>query len=165
MAVLNVHERLVAAGADAVGELLDTLSAGPEDRLWPSAHWPAMRLDRGLSPGSAGGHDPIRYAVNAYEPGARVRFDFTGPPGFHGFHEFAVVPVDAHRTLLRHTLSMRTTGAARLAWPLLYRPLHDALVEDALDRAEPTARPARWSPYVRLLRTALARRGWSPSDK
>jgi hypothetical protein len=52
-------------------------------------------------------------------------------------------------------------GPARLSWPLVFRPLHDALLEDALDNAERqvTGRlqlPARWSPYVRALRRILA---------
>ncbi len=167
MGVYNVHERLLAAKGSEVGALVDTVSAGRGDRLWPGTPWPAMKLDRGLSVGAAGGHGPIRYTVTAYVPGTWVRFTFTGPRGFHGFHEFAVLPVDAERTVLRHTLAMRTTGLARLAWPLVWRPLHDALVEDALDRAElactnGTARRAHWSPYVRLLHT-LTRLSRQPS--
>lgn len=51
-----------------------------------------------------------------------------------------------------------------LAWPLAFRPLHDAVLEDALDRAGlattgRVARPARWSPYVRFLRALAARAG------
>ena len=48
MTVFNVHRRAVAAAADEVGRLIDTL-AGPGDRLWPYERWPAMRFDR---PGS-----------------------------------------------------------------------------------------------------------------
>ncbi|MGK5631714.1 SRPBCC family protein [Streptomyces sp. URMC 123] len=155
MAVLNVHERLLRAGASEVGALLDSL-AGPADRLWPHDTWPAMILSDGLTPGSAGGHAPVRYVVDAHVPGRWVRFRFTGPRGFHGFHEYTVHPVDADRTVLRHTLTMKARGAARLSWPLCYRWCHDAALEDSLDRAElacsgTVARPARWNPYVRLL--------------
>ncbi len=91
-----------------------------------------------------------------------MRFAFTGPRGFHGFHEYAVLAVDEERTLLRHTLAMTTGGQARLTWPLVFRPLHDALLEDSLDRAElacagTVARPARWSGRVRLLRGLVSR--------
>jgi hypothetical protein len=60
---------------------------------------------------------------------------------------------------------MRVRGTARLSWPLVFRPLHDALVEDSLDLAERAvsarlATPARWSRYVRLLRCLLRR--WPP---
>ena len=59
--------------------------------------------------------------------------------------------------MLRHEAVGRVTGAMRLLWPLAVRPVHDALLTDLLDRAEAvlgtgSARPARWSPWVRLLR-------------
>lgn len=156
MAVLNVHERLLPAGVTAVGDLLDSL-ATEGDRLWPGVQWPPMLLSDGLAPGSRGGHGPVRYTVCAYAPGQWVRFTFSGPRGFHGFHEYSVHPVDAEHVILRHTLTMRARGPARLTWPLAYRHLHDAVLEDSLDRAERVvtghvARPARWGRYVRLLR-------------
>ncbi|RII20749.1 hypothetical protein DSC45_02795 [Streptomyces sp. YIM 130001] len=156
MAVLDVHERLLPAGAAQVGALVDSL-ATEADRLWPAGAWPAMRLSGGLAPGSRGGHGPVRYTVCAYAPGQWVRFTFSGPRGFHGFHEYSVHPVDAARTVLRHTLAMRVRGPARLTWPLAYRHLHDALLEDSLDRAEHAAAghvtsPARRGAYVRMLR-------------
>ncbi|MDA0637836.1 SRPBCC family protein [Nonomuraea sp. MCN248] len=160
MGVYNVHERLIHAEQSEVGPLIDSL-AGDHDALWPRRDWPPMRLDGPLAVGAAGGHGPIRYTVITYVPSTWVRFGFSGPRGFDGFHEYAVLPVDEHRTLLRHTLAMRVHGSARLTWPLLWRHLHDACVEDSLDRAEatrsPLAHPARRSPYVRLLRALLAR--------
>ncbi|MFJ6656872.1 SRPBCC family protein [Streptomyces sp. NPDC091377] len=159
MGVYNVHERLLAAESDEVGALIDGL-AGAGDALWPHHAWPAMRFDRPLSVGAPGGHGPVRYTVTSYVPATWVRFTFDAPRGFEGFHEYTVTAVDEHHTLLRHTLAMRTRGPARLTWPLLWRHLHDALLEDSLDRAERAARtaparPARWSRYVRLLRGAL----------
>ncbi|MER7734258.1 SRPBCC family protein [Streptomyces erythrochromogenes] len=157
MGVFNVHERVLTAGPDQVGALIDTLSRGADDRLWPGRLWEEMELDRPLAVGAAGGHGPVRYTVSAYVPGTWVRFAFTGPRGFHGFHEFTALPVDADRTVLRHTLAMTVSGVSRLTWPLAYRPMHDAVLEDCLDRAERActgvlARRARWSPYVRFLR-------------
>ena len=38
--------------------------------------------------------------------------------------------------LLRHELSLSPSGAAKLTWPLFFRPMHDALIEESLDRAE-----------------------------
>ncbi|MEV4613056.1 SRPBCC family protein [Kitasatospora sp. NPDC049258] len=164
MPVYNVHERVLAADASEVGALIDSLSGGTADRpdrLWPQPDWPAMEFDRPLAVGAVGGHGPVRYTVAAYVPGSWVRFAFSGPRGFDGFHEFAALPLDGERTVLRHTLAMRATGPARLSWPLAFRWMHDACLEDALDRAEAActgtvARPSRWSPYVRLLRS-LAR--------
>ncbi|MEY2232548.1 MULTISPECIES: SRPBCC family protein [Streptomyces] len=157
MGVHNLHERVIAAKESEVGALIDTLAAGDEDRLWPGRVWDPMEFDRPLAVGAVGGHGPVRYTVSAYVPGTWVRFAFTGPRGFHGFHEFAVLPVDAERTVLRHTLAMRVSGLARITWPLAFRSGHDAVLEDCLDRAElactgTIAHPARWSPYVRFLR-------------
>ncbi|WP_405495262.1 SRPBCC family protein [Streptomyces sp. NBC_00096] len=157
MGVYNVHERLLAAKASEVGALIDSLAGGAADRLWPHPDWPAVEFDRPLAVGASGGHGPVRYTVTAYVPGVWIRFAFGGPRGFHGFHEYAVLPVDEGRTVLRHTLAMKTSGLARLTWPAAYRPMHDACLEDSLDRAElactgRVARPARWTPYVRLLR-------------
>ena len=160
MSVRNVHERLLLAPAAQVGALLDTL-ATPGDALWPHQHWPAMRFDRPLAVGATGGHGPIRYFIEEYEPGRLVRFRFTGPPGFLGTHAFVVEPEGTAGTRLRHELLMRTTGPARLSWPVVFRPLHDALIEDAFDRAalatgQAPAAPT-WSPWVRFLRVLLGR--------
>ena len=167
MNVRNVHERILPAPPARVGALVDSL-ASAEDGLWPRDRWPAMRFDRPLGVGAVGGHGPIRYRVEAYEPGRSVRFRFTAPRGFEGTHGFEVEAVngpeapDGERTRLRHVLAMRTGGPALLTWPLVFRPLHDALIEDALDRAERgvggSPRPRRWSPWVRVLRWQLARR-------
>ncbi|MGW7098825.1 SRPBCC family protein [Streptomyces sp. NPDC054838] len=159
MGVYNVHERLLTAQRSEVGALIDTLASG-DDQLWPQGSWPPMEFDRPLSAGATGGHGPVRYTVAAYVPSQWVRFAFSGPRGFHGFHEYAAFAVDRDHTLLRHTLAMAAKGTARLTWPLVFRPLHDACLEDSLDRAElactgTVARPARWSPYVRML-SALA---------
>ncbi|WP_030724471.1 hypothetical protein [Streptomyces sp. NRRL S-237] len=156
MGVHNLHERVIAAKESEVGALIDTLAAGDEDRLWPGRVWDPMEFDRPLAVGAVGGHGPVRYTVAAYVPGTWVRFAFTGPRGFHGFHEFLVLPVDAERTVLRHTLAMSVSGLSRITWPVGWRPLHDACLEDSLDLAERACtgrldRPARWSPYVRLL--------------
>ena len=122
-----------------------------------------MKFDRRLEPGADGGHGPIRYEVTEYEPGRRVRFRFKGPGGFQGFHEFKVESADGDHARLVHTLEAQMTGRGLLTWPLFFRPLHDALIEDALDKAEReltgrVSSPERWSPLVRALRR-LAQRG------
>lgn len=122
-----------------------------------------MRFDRPLQRGASGGHGPIRYNVTDYQAGQRAEFEFTSPRGFLGKHWFEVLPQGQSGTLLRHTIDMELSGWARLSWPLVFRPLHDALVEDALTKAQvalgeaPTG--ARWSVRVRLLREAMNRYG------
>ncbi len=156
--VENVHARRLPANPEKVGELINSL-ASSNDRLWPTRHWPAMRFDRPLSVGAVGGHGPIRYFVEAFEPGRRVRFRFTGPRGFDGTHGFDVEPRHDGTTILRHALRMETHAVARLTWPIVFRPLHDALIEDALDRASVMfggdACSSKWPLRVRILRRSL----------
>lgn len=158
MTVVNEHTRLLDAPVDDCGYLLDDLGS-ERDRLWPSDHWPAIRLAPGLTLGAPGGHGPVRYYVEALEPGRRVRFRFTGPEGFIGYHEFRLEAHGTERTRITHVLAISPVRTARLSWPLVFRHLHDALIEDALDRAEASvagreAPAPPWSPYVRALRAA-----------
>jgi hypothetical protein len=153
MEIRNVHARDYAAGAARLGALIDSM-LDPARTIWPSPPWPALRLDRGLAVGSHGGHGPIRYEVVAYEPARRVRFAFDPKLGFDGWHELAV-----DGTQLVHTLAFEARGLALLRWLLVIRPLHDALLEDLLDRAAlalgQTPRRARWSWRVKLNREIL----------
>jgi hypothetical protein len=152
--VVNIHQRTIARPTTEVGRLLDSL-ASDQDLLWPRGLWPAMRFDRPLAVGADGGHGPVGYAVIEYEPGRRVRFRFSRPAGFNGWHELEVLP-QGDGTLIRHTIEMDATGPALLTWPLAIRWLHDACLEDAFATAEaslgltPTVVP--WSPWVKLLR-------------
>jgi hypothetical protein len=155
MRVLNVHERVFRATPEQVGAMLDALSR-EGDPLWPRGTWPAVRFDRPLGPGAAGGHGDVRYVVETYQPGRFVRFRFRKPCGFDGVHYFEVQR-RGRETALRHVIEMTTHGFALLSWPLLFGPLHDALIEDAFDNVEDfvsgdVKTPARWSWYVRFLR-------------
>lgn len=154
--VSNIHSRVIAADAQAVGRLLDTL-ATDDDRLWPIQQWPAMRFDRPLGVDAIGGHGPIRYTCVKYVPGREVKFRFHRPAGFDGTHGFIVEELDATHTRLTHELIMRTHGKDRFTWPLAWRWLHDAALEDSLDRAETALVPgtmprSHHSRYVRFLR-------------
>jgi hypothetical protein len=58
-------------------------------------------------------------------------------------------------------------GLALMTWPLVFRPLHDALLEDALDKAERditgmVANPNRWSSELFSTNTHPIRRLGSP---
>lgn len=160
--VHNTHQREIAAPVSEVGPLIDSL-ASKNDRLWPWSEWPAMRLNGPLGVGTAGGHGPVRYFVTAYEPGERIEFQFTGPSGFNGHHSFTATSVTSNSTLLRHELSMSPSGTAKLTWPLFFRPMHNALIEESLDRAENefSASPAvahRRSLWTKILRAPFSAR-------
>jgi hypothetical protein len=159
--ITNIHERVLAASPTAVGELVDTLSSG-DDRVWPIRRWPAMRLDKGLQVGSDGGHGPVRYEVARYEPGRLAAFAFTPKFPIAGEHRIEVLPGPDGGTRLLHTLEGRPHSWMRLGWPLLFRWLHDALIEDAFDRTEAELAGVEWQPrklpaHVRALRWAAGR--------
>jgi len=156
MLVENVHGRTFPVECGRVGELIDGL-ATREDPLWPHERWPAMRFDRALGVGATGGHGPVRYHVTEYEPAHRIRFTFIRPRGLHGYHEWEVRPARAGCEL-RHVLAADTTGLTVVSWPLVWRPMHDALIEDALDKAArnlgAAVEAAPWTWHVRALRRA-----------
>jgi len=159
--VENYHYRRLDQPPDLVGNRLDTL-ATRGDALWPHERWPRMVFDKPLGVGARGGHGPIRYVVEGYEPGLQVVFRFTGPKGFHGTHRF-MVGVLEEGCELRHTIDMRVSGPALLTWPVIFRPLHDALLEDSLDKVEAELSGREWRRrelplLVRVLRKLLARR-------
>ena len=170
MHLVNVHQRLLRASPERVSELLASLGS-PGDRLWPRNGWPRMRLDGPVAVGAAGGHGPIRYRVEAWEPGRLVRFRFTGMRGVEGWHAFEILDATPQHCVLEHRMEARLTGMTRLKWACVIRPLHDACVEDALSQAQAslgeTPRAVRWSPRVRLLmrwmlRGRRARAGGKP---
>jgi hypothetical protein len=157
--VRNVHSRTLPVPADSLAPLIDRL-AGPSDPLWPAPAWPPVRFDRSLQVGAIGGHGPIRYSVAENEPG-RLRCVFAAGLGAIGYHELRVESVGPRECRIVHEMVFRTRGSMRLYWPLAIRALHDALIEDLLDNAErastgTVARPARWSPWVRLIRVAMS---------
>jgi len=159
MEVLNVHERVLESEPVQVGALLDSLSSR-EDRLWPKHIWPRMEFDCPLGVGATGGHGPIRYFVEEYTPGRSIKFRFTGPKGFDGFHGYEIISTSKQPTVLRHTLKMNTQGPAIVSWPLVYRPMHDALLEDSLATAQISLGVAPqiqvWSLWVKVLRWVVS---------
>jgi hypothetical protein len=145
--VRNVHVRELPVPAGPFVERVQ--------ELWPVAGWPAMEFDRPLGVGADGGHGPIRYRCTAFEPGSSITFEFVGLSGTH--------TLSAQGNLLRHELVASFDLAGRLRWALVVRWLHDALLEDFLDNCsraagDPPVAPARWSPWVRLVRRVFGMR-------
>ena len=92
----------------------------------------------------------------AYTPGQSVRFRFTAPRGFDGWHGFEVLDATPAHCVLEHRIEMRTRGAALLYWLLVIRPLHDVCIEDVLSQTQVSLgiepRPVARTAGVRLLR-------------
>ena len=93
-------------------------------------------------------------------PGESIKFRFAGPTGFDGFHGYQRIKTTAHTVVLRHALEMTTHGLAVLSWLVVYRPMHDALIEDSLATAEASLGQAPqitpWSFWVRFLRWVVS---------
>ncbi|MGD7789587.1 DUF2867 domain-containing protein [Propionibacteriaceae bacterium Y1700] len=157
----NVHERVIEAPAGEVGALLDNLGSD-QDELWPSVAWDPLELDRPLAAGADGGHGPIRYRCDRHEPGRLVRFVLDGEKtGISGWHALTVEDLGDGRCRVRHELEVEPAGALMAAvLPTVIIPIHDAMLEDLLDNAERAVTgsvrtPARWTPWVRMLRAVL----------
>ncbi|MCX0276574.1 SRPBCC family protein [Brevibacterium sp. CS2] len=157
MRVRNRQSRDLDRPAAEVAALLSTLGTR-DDGLWPVHLWFPMRLDGPPLVGAAGGHGPVRYHCTERSPDA-VTFAFDsilGSRHWRGFHRFVVVP-SARGSRLVHDLELRIGPWRRLQWAVLVGPLHDAVLEDLLDRAAGVTGPPRWSPWVRLLRRVYPR--------
>jgi hypothetical protein len=159
-AMRNIQSRVVDAPAGIIGALLDRV-ASDDDPIWPAPTWPPIRLDNGLRPGSRGGHGPVRYSVEAYEPGRMIRFRFDPAMRMRGHHEFRIEPLDAGRTRVAHILTGTPNVTAWIRWIVVVRWLHEALLRDLLDNVERAATgaalpPRKHNPWVRFLRRRLA---------
>jgi hypothetical protein len=80
---------------------------------------------------------------------------------FRGRHYFEVL-ARREQSILRHTIDVDTDFATWTRWKLLIEPLHDALLEDAFDKAErkagmPAPHRSVWSLRVHLLRWLVRR--------
>ncbi len=153
--IMNRHERRLKASAQTVGTLIDQL-ASQNDVLWPHhRRWFPMRFDRPLQIGASGGHGPIRYVIEQYTPSQKIGFRLTAPQGLIGTHGFYLEPISANQTRLVHVLEVELEGSMWFAWTFLYCPMHNALVEDALDNGqilfEPNIKRKTWSWYVKSL--------------
>lgn len=158
MKVLNVHQRKIEKPVNHVLQLFTTLST-KSDKFWPVENWPPMRFKNGLKIGSIGGHGPIRYKIVDYNPESYIEFKFQKPYGFHGTHKFRITEVNSESTEIKHTIEMTTSGMATIKWLLAIRWLHDALLEDALDKVENQLLQCNlkteWSLWVKMLRWLL----------
>ncbi len=141
-----------------VANLLATLGT-KNDLVWPRDKWPAMRFKEGIKEGASGGHGPIGYTVENYDPENEVQFRFFKPKGFHGTHAFTLTKLSEVQTEFQHSIEMQATIVGWLQWIIAIRWLHDALIEDALDRMEnhfdQGQRRTKWNAWVRFLRWLL----------
>ena len=158
MKVINIHTRNINQPKTKIAELFKTLSS-KNDMILATDKWFPMILDNGLKIGSKGGHGPIRYTVQDYQPKKLVQFKFTKPDGFNGFHQFEITELENNMTELKHIIDMNTTIRASFLWFIAIRWLHDAYIEDAFDKVEnnfvTVKKVSKWNIWVKFLRNVL----------
>ena len=157
MKVINIHNREITQPKSEVAKLFKTL-ATENDLMLATDKWPPMKLDKGLQVGSKGGHGPIKYFVTDHQKDSSVTFEFD-LTGFNGLHKFELFESAPDKTQLKHTIDMTTIGSATLKWALAIRWLHDAYIEDALDKVEnyfgKDKKTSEWSLWVKTLRKIM----------
>jgi len=161
MKVLNVHKRIINQPKNDVAEILKTL-ATKNDKIWPKEIWPPMKFKDGIKVGAKGGHGPIRYSVEKYNPNKIIQFRFLKPNGFKGIHKFEINELSYEKTEIKHTIDIKTVGKGILIWILGIRSLHNALIEDGFDKLEnnflENQKSTEWNFWVKFLRKQIAKR-------
>ncbi len=165
MRVKNIHERRVLSDSETTFQVFESL-ATKKDRLWPKHAWPVIRLDAPKENLGRGGHGPIRYKVIEHKPGTRTTFVFENEKlsrGLVGVHYFELVDEGKGVFLARHVIDVDLQGLAIILWPIFIRPMHDALLEDALDNFERETTKKlinqnNYSFWVKFMRMVLIRK-------
>jgi hypothetical protein len=164
--VLNIHKRILNQPKSKITELIKTLST-ENDGIWPKEKWPAMKFKNGIKVGAKGGHGPIRYSVEKYNPNEIIQFRFSKPNGFNGIHKFEINELSDEKTEIKHTIDMNTVGKGTLIWILAIRSLHNALIEDGFDKLEnnllENKKSTEWNYWVKFLRKRIAKRRNKPN--
>jgi len=157
--IINIHRRIIYQKENLIAEIFNSL-ATKNDRIWPIGKWPKMKFKDGVKVDSVGGHGPIRYSINKYVVGKYIEFKFLSPTGFNGIHKFEILEIDSNKTELKHTIDMNISLVTFINWFFIVRPLHDALLEDALDRVENVflekKKSSKWNLWVVFLRKVLS---------
>ena len=164
MKVLNIHTRTINQPKRKVSELIETLSA-ENDQIWPKEKWPRMKFKDGIKVGAKGGHGPIRYSVEKYNPNEIIEFRFSKPIGFNGIHKFEIKELADKQTEVKHTIEMVTEGKGTLVWLFAVRSLHNALIQDGFDKIENSFsnlnKKTEWNIWVKIVRQLLAKKAKS----
>lgn len=158
MKVVNIHKRTINQPKSKLVNLLKTLST-EDDKVWPYEKWPAMKFRGGIQIDAKGGHGPIRYSVDKYNPNEIIQFRFSKPNGFNGIHKFELNELAKDKTEIKHTIDMDTTAKGTLLWILVIRYTHHALMEDGFDKVQnqfsQNKKSSEWSAWVRILRSCF----------
>ena len=158
MKVINIHKRTINQPISKVARLMKTLSY-KNDSVWPIEKWFPMKFKEGIKVGAKGGHGPIRYSVEVYNPNKLIQFRFSNPKGFNGIHKFELKELKDQKTEIIHTIDMNTKGKGTLIWLFAIHSLHNALIEDGFDRMEnilsTASKKTEWNLWVKIIRKLI----------
>jgi hypothetical protein len=100
----------------------------------------------------------MKYFVTDNQQNNSITFQFD-LKGFDGFHKFKLTELETGKTELLHIIEMNTNGFSTIKWSLAIRWLHDAYIEDALDKVEnyftKDKKSSEWSWWVKILRKIM----------
>jgi hypothetical protein len=162
MRVINIHRKIIRQPKEKISAIFDSLSTN-NDQFWPREKWPPIIFKSGLTVGAIGGHGPVKYSIQKYTHGNLIEFKFIRPDGFMGTHKFEITEREKEQTEVKHTINMDISGKGVLTWYLAIKWLHNALLEDCLDKVEnhflETKMETKWSLWVIFLRRFLKKKG------
>lgn len=95
-----------------------------------------MKFRDRIEVGAKGGHGPIRYSVEKYNPNEIFQFRFSKSDGFNGIHKFEIYGLVVNQTEIIHTIEIQTVGKGTLIWLKAICSLHNGCIEDALYKVE-----------------------------
>ena len=161
MKVINIHKRTIHQPKDKISKILNSLSTN-NDQLWPKEKWPPMIFRKGLMEGATGGHRPIKYSIKKYIPGILLEFKFIKPDGLIGIHKFEITEIENDKTEIKHTIDMTVSGKGIFIWYIAVKWLHNALLEDCMDKAENNflteKKKTEWNLWVLFLRRIFGKK-------
>lgn len=161
MKILNVHKRIINQPLNTVADLLSTMSTS-SDKVWPTENWPRMTFDDGIKVGAKGGHGPIKYDVEIYDPNKLIQFRFTQPRGFNGIHRFDLRNISNHQTEIKHTIDVKASLIGTFQWVFYIKWLHNALIKDGFNKLENhfsgSKKSTEWNWWVKFLRALLTKK-------
>jgi hypothetical protein len=135
MIIKSRLRRFFISQQSGLNAIIDTF-ADDDSILWPVEVWPRDRFESKLALNACGGHGGTRYSVAEYVPGHFLKFEFTFPKSYHGFHSFRLTQVKNQQWLLEHNTFIKTNVWKWFLWVMLISPVHNALIQDAFDKAE-----------------------------
>lgn len=162
MRIVEVHKRQFDSPDHEVRALLDSFGR-PGGLFQPGEEWLAQGINETLTVGVKTGHWPFKYEVQDYVPGESLGFTFLYPPCLKGATcRFQIYKNLKGNTVLVNTFEHSAKGPANISWPLVFKWLYQASIQDVLANAQRSLgevpKVRGWSPWVNLLRSIFLAR-------